>query len=113
MVKGWWWIRKPEELTAILTALHPRGIRERVLLKNLTKHMEFLTECCTQPMAGESILRSQYYVDICCYTNMEKLVYKCYRSFAETMNILNIYLNVFFVYGNLVQIMCSPYKVGI
>ncbi|XP_027000849.1 bromodomain adjacent to zinc finger domain protein 2A isoform X1 [Tachysurus fulvidraco] len=51
MVKGWWWIRKPEELTAILTALHPRGIRERVLLKNLTKHMEFLTECCTQPIA--------------------------------------------------------------
>ncbi|XP_058266096.1 bromodomain adjacent to zinc finger domain protein 2A isoform X1 [Hemibagrus wyckioides] len=50
MVKGWWWIRKPEELTAILTALHPRGIRERVLRKNLTKHMEFLTECCTQPM---------------------------------------------------------------
>ncbi|XP_053500356.1 bromodomain adjacent to zinc finger domain protein 2A isoform X3 [Ictalurus furcatus] len=50
MVKGWWWIREPEELTAILTALHPRGIREKVLRKNLTKHMEFLTKCCTQPM---------------------------------------------------------------
>ncbi|XP_053338631.1 bromodomain adjacent to zinc finger domain protein 2A isoform X2 [Clarias gariepinus] len=50
MVKGWWWIRKPAELTAILTALHPRGIREKVLCKNLTKHMEFLTAYCTQPM---------------------------------------------------------------
>ncbi|KAB5546472.1 hypothetical protein PHYPO_G00072420 [Pangasianodon hypophthalmus] len=48
MVKGWWWIREPEELTAILTALHPRGIREKVLRKNLTKHMELLTGCCTQ-----------------------------------------------------------------
>lgn len=53
MVKGWWWIRKPAELTAILTALHPRGIREKVLCKNLTKHMEFLTAYCTQPMTGE------------------------------------------------------------
>ncbi|KAI5095905.1 bromodomain adjacent to zinc finger domain protein 2A [Silurus meridionalis] len=50
MVKGWWWIREPEELAAILSALHPRGIREKVLRKNLTKHMEFLTECCTRPI---------------------------------------------------------------
>ncbi|KAA0706892.1 Zinc finger domain protein 2A [Triplophysa tibetana] len=48
MVKGWWWIREPEELTAILSALHPRGIREKVLHKHLTKHMEYLAEVCTR-----------------------------------------------------------------
>ncbi|KAL1249662.1 hypothetical protein QQF64_020667, partial [Cirrhinus molitorella] len=48
MVKGWWWIKEPEELTAILSALHPRGIREKVLHKHLTKHMEYLSEVCTR-----------------------------------------------------------------
>ncbi|KAI4896516.1 hypothetical protein NFI96_029530 [Prochilodus magdalenae] len=64
MVKGWWWIREPEELTAILSALHPRGIREKVLHKHLTKHMEFLAEFCTrqvtdpifQQKEGEALL---------------------------------------------------------
>ncbi|XP_076839802.1 bromodomain adjacent to zinc finger domain protein 2A isoform X2 [Brachyhypopomus gauderio] len=50
MVKGWWWVKEPEELTAILSALHPRGVREKVLHKHLTKHMEFLVEFCTRPM---------------------------------------------------------------
>lgn len=53
MVKGWWWIKEPEELTAILSALHPRGIRERVLHKHLTKHMEYLAEVCRRPVTGE------------------------------------------------------------
>uniref|UniRef100_A0A671NKN3 Bromodomain adjacent to zinc finger domain protein 2A-like n=1 Tax=Sinocyclocheilus anshuiensis TaxID=1608454 RepID=A0A671NKN3_9TELE len=48
MVKGWWWIREPEELTAIVSALHPRGIREKVLHKHLTKHREYLSEVCTR-----------------------------------------------------------------
>lgn len=50
MVKGWWWIKEPEELTAILSALHPRGIRERVLHKHLTKHLEYLAEVCRRPV---------------------------------------------------------------
>uniref|UniRef100_A0A8C1X5M3 Bromodomain adjacent to zinc finger domain, 2A n=1 Tax=Cyprinus carpio TaxID=7962 RepID=A0A8C1X5M3_CYPCA len=50
MVKGWWWIREPEELTAILSALHPRGIREKVLHKHLAKHMEHMSEVCTRPV---------------------------------------------------------------
>uniref|UniRef100_A0A8B9H276 Bromodomain adjacent to zinc finger domain, 2A n=1 Tax=Astyanax mexicanus TaxID=7994 RepID=A0A8B9H276_ASTMX len=50
MVKGWWWIKDPEELTAILTALNPRGVREKVLHKHLSKHMEFLSELCTRPI---------------------------------------------------------------
>lgn len=74
MVKGWWWIRKPEELTAILAALNPRGIRERVLRKNLTKHVELLTACYTQTMKGESILKRQCHVDICCFPNIVKQI---------------------------------------
>uniref|UniRef100_A0A3Q2TIN0 Bromodomain adjacent to zinc finger domain, 2A n=1 Tax=Fundulus heteroclitus TaxID=8078 RepID=A0A3Q2TIN0_FUNHE len=50
MVRGWWWIKEPEELYSTLQALHPRGIREKVLHKHLAKHMESLAEMCTKPM---------------------------------------------------------------
>uniref|UniRef100_A0A3Q4B2Z7 WHIM2 domain-containing protein n=1 Tax=Mola mola TaxID=94237 RepID=A0A3Q4B2Z7_MOLML len=50
MVRGWWWIKDPEELYITLQALHPRGIRERVLHKHLAKHMESLAEMCTKPI---------------------------------------------------------------
>ncbi|XP_038127382.1 bromodomain adjacent to zinc finger domain protein 2A isoform X1 [Cyprinodon tularosa] len=50
MVRGWWWIKDPEELYSTLQALHPRGIREKVLHKHLAKHMESLTEMCTKPL---------------------------------------------------------------
>lgn len=53
MVRGWWWIKDPEELYSILQALHPRGVRERVLHKHLAKHMENLAEVCTKPISGE------------------------------------------------------------
>lgn len=53
MVRGWWWIKDPEELYCILQALHPRGVRERVLHKHLAKHMESLAEMCTRPISGE------------------------------------------------------------
>uniref|UniRef100_A0A8C5E4J9 Bromodomain adjacent to zinc finger domain, 2A n=1 Tax=Gouania willdenowi TaxID=441366 RepID=A0A8C5E4J9_GOUWI len=48
MMRGWWWIKDPEELYNTLQALHPRGIREKVLHKHLAKHMESLTEMCTK-----------------------------------------------------------------
>uniref|UniRef100_A0A4W6ET75 Bromodomain adjacent to zinc finger domain, 2A n=1 Tax=Lates calcarifer TaxID=8187 RepID=A0A4W6ET75_LATCA len=51
MVRGWWWIKDPEELYNTLQALHPRGIRERVLHKHLAKHMESLAEMCTKPVS--------------------------------------------------------------
>lgn len=51
MVRGWWWIKTPEELYSTLQALHPRGIREKVLHKHLAKHMESLAEMCTKPIA--------------------------------------------------------------
>ncbi|XP_075955886.1 bromodomain adjacent to zinc finger domain protein 2A isoform X1 [Anarhichas minor] len=50
MVRGWWWIKDPEELYSTLQALHPRGIREKVLHKHLAKHMESLAEICTKPI---------------------------------------------------------------
>lgn len=53
MVRGWWWIKDPEELHSTLQALHPRGVREKVLHKHLAKHMESLTELCTKPVSGE------------------------------------------------------------
>lgn len=53
MVRGWWWIKDPEELMSTLQALHPRGIREKVLHKHLVKHMDFLSEMCTRPVSGE------------------------------------------------------------
>uniref|UniRef100_A0A674ESE9 Bromodomain adjacent to zinc finger domain, 2A n=1 Tax=Salmo trutta TaxID=8032 RepID=A0A674ESE9_SALTR len=68
MVRGWWWIKEPEDLTATLQALHPRGIREKVLHKHLAKHMEYLAEVCTRPIndpifqvkvkEGEALLES-------------------------------------------------------
>ncbi|XP_061699296.1 bromodomain adjacent to zinc finger domain protein 2A isoform X2 [Syngnathoides biaculeatus] len=48
MVTGWWWIKDPEELFSTLQALHPRGIREKVLHKHLAKHMESLKEMCNK-----------------------------------------------------------------
>ncbi|XP_073325774.1 bromodomain adjacent to zinc finger domain protein 2A isoform X2 [Pagrus major] len=50
MVRGWWWIKEPEELYNTLQALHPRGVREKVLHKHLAKHMESLAEMCTKPI---------------------------------------------------------------
>ncbi|XP_054464722.1 bromodomain adjacent to zinc finger domain protein 2A [Anoplopoma fimbria] len=50
MVRGWWWIKDPEELYSTLQALHPRGIREKVLHKHLAKQMESLAEICTKPI---------------------------------------------------------------
>uniref|UniRef100_A0A8C9BZC7 Bromodomain adjacent to zinc finger domain protein 2B n=1 Tax=Phocoena sinus TaxID=42100 RepID=A0A8C9BZC7_PHOSS len=49
MCSGWWWIRDPETLDAMLKALHPRGIREKALHKHLNKHRDFLQEVCLRP----------------------------------------------------------------
>ncbi|KAG7471832.1 hypothetical protein MATL_G00102140 [Megalops atlanticus] len=49
MVRGWWWIRAPEELTVLVQALHPRGIREKALHKHLSKHSEYLADICSAP----------------------------------------------------------------
>uniref|UniRef100_A0A2K6MAD9 Bromodomain adjacent to zinc finger domain protein 2A n=1 Tax=Rhinopithecus bieti TaxID=61621 RepID=A0A2K6MAD9_RHIBE len=51
MCSGWWCIRDPETLDAMLKALHPRGIREKALHKHLNKHRDFLQEVCLRPSA--------------------------------------------------------------
>ena len=53
MRSGWWWIRDPETLDAMLKALHPRGIREKALHKHLNKHRDFLQEVCLRPSTGK------------------------------------------------------------
>lgn len=56
-VRGWWWIRDPEEVKALLQALHCRGIREKALHKHLSKHMEFLSDVCSRPSGGKELRR--------------------------------------------------------
>lgn len=66
MVRGWWWIKDPEELYHTLQALHPRGVREKVLHKHLAKHMESLAEMCTKPIDGESCVSGHLFLSISC-----------------------------------------------
>ncbi|XP_043939569.1 bromodomain adjacent to zinc finger domain protein 2A [Protopterus annectens] len=49
MRSGWWLIKSPEELDTLLVRLHPRGIREKALHKQLTRHLEYLKEVCARP----------------------------------------------------------------
>ncbi|CAH2224385.1 bromodomain adjacent to zinc finger domain 2A [Pelobates cultripes] len=49
MRQMWWWIKDPVMLESLVKALHPRGIREKVLLKHITKHLEHLKELCARP----------------------------------------------------------------
>ncbi|XP_051865443.1 bromodomain adjacent to zinc finger domain protein 2A-like isoform X2 [Pristis pectinata] len=46
MQKGWWHIGSPEELNCLLKVLHPRGIREKALHKQLLKHMDYVNQAC-------------------------------------------------------------------
>ncbi|XP_060732644.1 bromodomain adjacent to zinc finger domain protein 2B isoform X6 [Tachysurus vachellii] len=48
MCTGWWKVSSSEELNHIVSACHPRGIRERLLQKQIQKHMEFLTQVCAK-----------------------------------------------------------------
>lgn len=61
MVRGWWWVKDPEELYNTLQSLHPRGMRERLLHKHLAKHMESLTEMCTKPIIGKGCYESVFF----------------------------------------------------
>lgn len=54
MQSGWWWLQDPEDLEALVQALHPRGIREKALHKHLTKHTESLREVCARAATGKS-----------------------------------------------------------
>lgn len=56
MQSGWWWLQDPEELEAVIQALHLRGIREKALHKHLTKHKEYLREVCARAAHGKRSL---------------------------------------------------------
>ncbi|XP_034042145.1 bromodomain adjacent to zinc finger domain protein 2B [Thalassophryne amazonica] len=47
MVRGWWRVSDMDELHSLMEALHTRGIRERVLQKQFQKHMEYVTQFCS------------------------------------------------------------------
>ncbi|KAI5621075.1 bromodomain adjacent to zinc finger domain protein 2B-like isoform X2, partial [Silurus asotus] len=47
MLTGWWKVSS-SELNHVANACHPRGIRERVLQKQIQKHMEYLTQVCAK-----------------------------------------------------------------
>nr|XP_046259422.1 bromodomain adjacent to zinc finger domain protein 2B-like isoform X2 [Scatophagus argus] len=46
MLCGWWTVSDMEELRRLVKALHSRGVREKVLQKQIQKHMEFMTQLC-------------------------------------------------------------------
>ncbi|KAI3356190.1 hypothetical protein L3Q82_017448, partial [Scortum barcoo] len=46
MLCGWWRVSDTKELHSLVKALHSRGTRERVLQKQIQKHMEFMTQLC-------------------------------------------------------------------
>ncbi|XP_070694020.1 bromodomain adjacent to zinc finger domain protein 2B-like [Pempheris klunzingeri] len=46
MLCGWWRVSDTEELHSLVKALHSRGIREKVLQKQIQKHMEYMTQLC-------------------------------------------------------------------
>ncbi|KAG7227522.1 hypothetical protein INR49_005337, partial [Caranx melampygus] len=46
MLHGWWRVLNLPELHSLVKALHNRGIREKVLQKQLQKHMEYMTQLC-------------------------------------------------------------------
>ncbi|XP_073080135.1 bromodomain adjacent to zinc finger domain protein 2B-like isoform X2 [Manis javanica] len=45
---GWWRIADPEDLKALLEVLHPRGIREQALQKQIQKHLDYITQACIE-----------------------------------------------------------------
>ncbi|KAM3607451.1 uncharacterized protein V6R79_008004 [Siganus canaliculatus] len=46
MLRGWWRVSDMEELHRLVKALHSRGVREKLLQKQIQKHMESMTQLC-------------------------------------------------------------------
>uniref|UniRef100_A0A665UVJ3 Bromodomain adjacent to zinc finger domain 2B n=1 Tax=Echeneis naucrates TaxID=173247 RepID=A0A665UVJ3_ECHNA len=53
MLHGWWRVSDMQELHSLIKALHSRGIREKVLQKQLQKHMEYMSQLCDNSNDGE------------------------------------------------------------
>lgn len=52
---GWWRITDPEDLKALLAVLHPRGIREQALQKQIQKHLDYITQACIENKDGRHL----------------------------------------------------------
>ncbi|XP_066542422.1 bromodomain adjacent to zinc finger domain protein 2B isoform X2 [Hoplias malabaricus] len=48
MLTGWWKVSSSEELSRIANACHPRGIREKVLQKQIQKHIDYIAQVCAK-----------------------------------------------------------------
>ncbi|XP_026234228.1 bromodomain adjacent to zinc finger domain protein 2B isoform X5 [Anabas testudineus] len=48
MLTGWWRVSDIEELRALVSALHTRGIREKGLQRQMQKYMEIIPQVCTK-----------------------------------------------------------------
>ncbi|KAG7464102.1 hypothetical protein MATL_G00183700 [Megalops atlanticus] len=48
MLVGWWKVADTEELRSLVKALHCRGVREKVLQKQIQKYMEYIAQACAK-----------------------------------------------------------------
>ncbi|XP_045063309.1 bromodomain adjacent to zinc finger domain protein 2B-like isoform X11 [Coregonus clupeaformis] len=48
MLSGWWRVSDIEELRSLVKSLHSRGIREKVLHRQMHKYMELIPQVCTK-----------------------------------------------------------------
>lgn len=55
MLTGWWRVSDIEQLRALVNALHSRGIREKVLQRQMQKYMEMIPQVCTKHRDGKSL----------------------------------------------------------
>ncbi|KAF8781842.1 Bromodomain adjacent to zinc finger domain like protein [Argiope bruennichi] len=66
--RGWWRITDPNQLKLVISALHHRGIREKMFQKQLQKHFTFACASCTQGQGRDTDLE---------ITDMDKEISKC------------------------------------
>lgn len=48
--RGWWQIRDGQQINQLTEALHPRGIRERNLLRSLQKQLDVVVSSCDKTL---------------------------------------------------------------
>ncbi|XP_036401548.1 bromodomain adjacent to zinc finger domain protein 2B-like isoform X3 [Megalops cyprinoides] len=55
MLVGWWKVADVEELRSLVKALHCRGVREKVLQKQIQKYMEYIVQACAKNRDASAI----------------------------------------------------------
>lgn len=54
--RGWWRVADANQLRSVCQVLHPRGIREKMLQKQLEKYLDIACEACNKPSQEALIL---------------------------------------------------------